>query len=134
QTCALPICFISFIMYFIISMNTNSKYDHDLVIEEYYKAELGFQDEINKEENAKKLSENLSWSKTEEGLLISFPEDLDAEKISGTVYLYRTFNKKLDFDIPITIDKHCIFITKDNLLHSIWNSKKESTNQNESFI
>ncbi|WP_417889212.1 FixH family protein [Xanthomarina gelatinilytica] len=128
------ICFISFIMYFIISMNTNSKYDHDLVIEEYYKAELGFQDEINKEKNSKNLSENLSWSKTEEGLLISFPEDLDAEKISGTVYLYRTSNKKLDFDMPIAIDKHGMLIPKDNMLEGRWNLKIDWTYQDDAFL
>ena len=32
--------FISFIMYFVINMNTNDKYDHDLVTEDYYKQEL----------------------------------------------------------------------------------------------
>ena len=31
------IAFISFIMYFVISMNTNNKYDHDLVSENYYR-------------------------------------------------------------------------------------------------
>ena len=35
--------FISFIMYFVVNMNTNKKYDHDLVTEDYYKQELEFQ-------------------------------------------------------------------------------------------
>ena len=47
--------FISFIMYFVISMSTDKKFDHDLVTEDYYQQELKYQDDINKVENAKKL-------------------------------------------------------------------------------
>jgi len=68
------IAFISFIMYFVVNMNVNKKYDHDLVTEDYYKKELEFQNDIDKETNAKNLVENLSWKKTTEGLVITFPE------------------------------------------------------------
>ena len=49
------IAFISFIMYFVISMNTDKSLDHDLVNEDYYKQELEFQNDIDKEKNAKTL-------------------------------------------------------------------------------
>ena len=42
------ILFISFIMYFVISMNTDKSLDHDLVDENYYKQELEFNKDINK--------------------------------------------------------------------------------------
>ena len=32
--------FIGFIMYFVVNMATNDKYDHDLVVEDYYQQEL----------------------------------------------------------------------------------------------
>ena len=41
--------FIAFIMYFVVSMSTGDKYDHDLVVEDYYKAELEYQKDIDKE-------------------------------------------------------------------------------------
>ena len=69
--------FISFIMYFVINMNINKKYDHDLVAEDYYKLELEFQNDIDKQNNAKTLEQNLSWTKTDEGILIAFPEKLE---------------------------------------------------------
>ena len=75
------IAFISFIMYFVISMNTNSKYDHDLVTEDYYKQELEFQNEIDKESNSKHLVENISWKKTTDGIHIIFPASLKKENI-----------------------------------------------------
>jgi hypothetical protein len=42
------VCFISFIMYFVITMSTDSAYKHDLVIEDYYGQELQFQNDIDK--------------------------------------------------------------------------------------
>ena len=73
--------FISFIMYFIITMNVDSKYEHDLVTEDYYAEELDYQNDINKLSNSKRLNENVSYKKTEEGLIITFPKDLDITKL-----------------------------------------------------
>ena len=128
------ICFISFIMYFIIKMNTDSKYDHDLVIEEYYQAELGFQDEIDKEENSNKLTENISWKKTEDGLIITFPENLDSQEITGKVSLYRTSNKKLDFDMPISISNNQMLIPNNKLLDGRWNLKVDWQYKETSYL
>src|SRR5690606_41285068 len=82
--------FISFSMYFIIKVNTDSAYDHDLVVEEYYKAELTFQGEIDREEKARELGENITWTRTEDGPLLSFTEDLDSQSKSGSGFLYRS--------------------------------------------
>jgi hypothetical protein len=128
------VCFISFIMYFIIKMNTDSKYDHDLVIEEYYQAELGFQDEINKEKNAKNLTEDISWKKTKEGLLILFPENLDTQQITGNVFLYRTSNKKLDFELPISISNNHMLIPNNKLIGGRWNLKVDWKYQNAAYL
>ena len=46
------LAFISFIMYFVVTMLTNKDYDQDLVVEDYYKAELHYQEDIDAEENA----------------------------------------------------------------------------------
>ena len=115
------VAFISFIMYFIITMMTDSTYDHDLVVEDYYKQELQFQNEINKETNAKSLAENISWKKTEEGLTITFPEDLLTNSISGIVFLYRPSNKQFDFEIPISLSNHNLLIPDKRLLGGRWN-------------
>ncbi|MFL0353643.1 FixH family protein [Xanthomarina sp. GH4-25] len=128
------ICFISFIMYFVINMNTNSKYDHDLVVEEYYQAELGFQDEINKEEHAKTLSVNISYKNSDEGLLIIFPENLETQEITGMVSLYRTSNKKLDFELPITISNNTMLIPNNKLLKGRWNLKVDWKYQDNAYL
>ncbi len=115
--------FISFIMYFIISMNTNTDYQHDLVTEDYYKAELEYQNDINKEENSKNLEKNIRWKKVDEGIIIEFPENLDFKNITGQVFLYRPSNKQLDFETQISLFKHNLLIPDKRLLDGRWNIK-----------
>jgi len=112
--------FISFIMYFVISMNFNKKYDHDLVTEDYYKKELSYQNDINKQKNANSLEENISYSKTSEGLLIKFPQNFDPKKITGKVSLYRPSNKHLDFETPISLSEIYLLVPDKRLLDGRW--------------
>ncbi len=113
--------FISFIMYFVIRMNTEDKYSHDLVTEEYYKEELAFQKEINAEKNGKALKKNIQVEKTIYGLVISFPEDKNYANISGSISLYRPSNKKLDFEIPISLSDSRIVIKDEFMIEGRWN-------------
>ena len=126
--------FISFIMYFVISMNTNKKYEHDLVTEDYYKQELEFQNEINKETNAKKLTENIRWKKTNEGLVITFPETFKSNSISGNVFLYRPSNKQLDFETSISLSDHHLLIPDKRLLGGRWNIKVDWKYNGEEYL
>ena len=115
------VLFIGFIMFFVIKMNTEDKYDHDLVTDEYYQEELKYQDAIDKEANAKTLKTDIQWKKTDDGILIEFPSDIDYNKISGKVFLYRPSNKQLDMEIPISLSDHYLLIPDDRLLDGRWN-------------
>ncbi|MDY2587708.1 FixH family protein [Winogradskyella aquimaris] len=126
--------FIGFIMYFVISMATNDKYDHDLVVEDYYQKELKFQTDIDKEENSKNLIINVSWKKTQDGILVEFPKNLDIENIKGKVFLYRPSNKHLDFEIPISLSNHNLLIPDNKLLDGRWNISIDWTYNNESYL
>jgi nitrogen fixation protein FixH len=128
------VCFISFIMYFVINMSTNKKYDHDLVVEDYYQQELKYQNDINKEKNSKTLATNVSWKKTDDGILIRFPESLDINKIKGKVFLYRPSNKKLDFEIPISLSNHNLLIPDNSLLDGRWNIKIDWQYNEEDYL
>ena len=126
--------FISFIMYFVINMNTNEKYDHDLVTEDYYKQELEFQNDIDKEQNSKNLSTNITWKKTDKGLVIVFPETLKAENISGKVFLYRPSNKQFDFETPISLSNHNLLIPDKRLLDGRWNINVDWQYNGKSYL
>lgn len=126
--------FIAFIMYFVISMLTNKKYDHDLVVENYYQQELKFQESITKEENSNNLSEQITWRKTNEGMLITFPKNTDANKINGKVFLYRPSNKHLDFEMPISLSNHTLLVPDNRLLDGRWNLSVEWEYDNVEYL
>ncbi|MGJ8593382.1 MAG: FixH family protein [Aquaticitalea sp.] len=128
------ICFISFIMYFVIAMMTNEKYESDLVTENYYGQELEFQHDIDKQNNAKTLEENVSWSKTDEGIIITFPETLEAKDISGNVFLYRPSNKHLDFETTISLSNHNLLIPDNRLLGGRWNITVDWNYKDNSYM
>jgi nitrogen fixation protein FixH len=115
-------------------MSTNKKYDHDLVVEDYYGQELQFQNDIDKEEHSKTLSSNITLTKTEEGIKIIFPENLDLKKIKGTVFLYRPSNKQLDFETSISLSNHNLLIPDKRLLDGRWNIKVDWKYNNNSYL
>ncbi|SOC79765.1 FixH protein [Salinimicrobium sediminis] len=115
------VSFISFIMFFVITMSTDEAYSHDLVVEEYYKTEITFQDQLDKTQNATLLSENIQLEKTSEGMVITFPEELEFSKIKGNVFLYRPSNKQLDFEIPLSLSSNQLLVPDKNLLGGRWN-------------
>lgn len=129
------LAFISFIMYFVITMMSSSDYDHDLVVEDYYKAELHYQQDIDAQENALALHEQISVRRKGESLIVLFPEGIDLEKTTGLVSLYRPSNKKLDFSIPFSEIKSSEFeIPKDQLVNGRWNVKVTWQNSEKEFM
>ncbi|WP_430927684.1 FixH family protein [Polaribacter marinivivus] len=117
------IAFIAFIMYFVITMSTDNTYSHDLVTDKYYQAELNYQQEIDAEKNANRLTEKVTIEKNSKGLKINFPENFIPKNIKGKVFLYRPSNKQLDFEIPISISKTYLLVPEQRLVDGRWNMK-----------
>ncbi len=126
--------FISFIMYFIITMNVNNKYDHDLVTDNYYAEELAYQNDIDKLEMSKTLKENISYEKTADGLMIKFPDAIDIKKVTGKVFLYRPSNKQLDFEANISLSKPYLLIPDNRLVDGRWNIKIDWQYNGKSYL
>ena len=129
------LAFISFIMYFVVTMMSSSDYDHDLVVEDYYKAELHYQQDIDAQENALALNEQISLERRGDSLIVLFPEGIDLEKTTGMVSLYRPSNKNLDFSIPFSEIKSSEFeIPADQLVNGRWNVKVTWQNSEKEFM
>ncbi|SEQ56670.1 FixH protein [Hyunsoonleella jejuensis] len=126
--------FIAFIMYFIVSMNVDDKYDHDLVSEDYYGEELKYQKDIDKLKNAKSLVTNISHERTEDGLKINFPEDIDYKEITGKMFLYRPSNKQLDFETAISLSNPYLLIPDKRLVDGRWNIKIDWQYKGKSYL
>ena len=127
------VLFISFILYFVLTITFQSEYAYDLVDEEYYKTELKYQDEIDKLENTKKLSSKISITKTEEGFDIVFPNEID-NSTTGVINFYRPSTKTLDFSIPLKIDNNKMSITHVNLISGNWNITIDFTSNSEEYL
>lgn len=113
--------FIAFIMFFVITMITDKAYSHDLVVEEYYKNELSFQEQLDKTQNANLLSENIHLEETSKGLVITFPQELDYHLIKGNLFLYRPSDKRLDHEIPLSLSSNQLLVPDETLLGGRWN-------------
>ena len=91
--------FMTFILYFVVKVQSDSKYDNDLVVEEYYKHDIHYQEEMQRVQNAQDLPNKPLVSQLENEVTITFPVNFDPKKITGNVALYRPSNKKLDFQV-----------------------------------
>ncbi len=116
------VLFIAFIMYFVVKISTDKKYDYDLVTEEYYKKEMVYQQEIDAEENSNSLESKITGEKVADGYLLTFPKNIDYSKIEGNVFLYRPSNKQLDFQLPLKISSPSLLIPDQRLVAGRWNT------------
>ncbi|MFK5890535.1 MAG: FixH family protein [Flavobacteriaceae bacterium] len=107
--------FMAFILQYVYRVSVYDKYEHHLVAEDYYKDELNYQKEIDREENANKLIENVKILKTNEGLKIIFPKEFEFDKVSGVIKLLRPSNYKLDLKKDLKLSSNTFLILDDEL-------------------
>lgn len=112
--------FMIFILSFVFKVQSNDKYDNELVVEDYYKKETKVQGDIEKQQNANDLKEKLVIQNTKEGIQIQFPADFDYSKINGKVSFYRPSSQKLDFEIKLSLSSPYLLIPKSNLANGLW--------------
>ncbi|MNQ32830.1 hypothetical protein D3C85_462460 [compost metagenome] len=117
--------FMSFILYFVFEVQSNSKYDNDLVVEEYYKHDSHFQEEMARIQNAHDLQQKPSIVYNAEGVKVAFPANFESDKIKGNILLYRPSNKKFDFKTQITLTNSALLIPKDKLVKGRWDVNME---------
>lgn len=112
--------FMTFILFFVFLVQSDSKYDNELVVEEYYKYEIGLQKQLDKESNAASLADKVIFENTSESIRIKFPASFDYKNIKGHVSLYRPSSQKLDFTIPIVLSSSNLLIPKSDLAGGRW--------------
>ncbi|MES2486073.1 MAG: FixH family protein [Bacteroidota bacterium] len=112
--------FMSFILFFVFRVQSDHKYDNELVVEEYYKQERGLEAELGKEQNAAALEHKVTVETTKEAIKIIFPEGFDVKNIKGKVSLYRPSDRGLDFDLPLNLSTPYMLIPKSKLAGGRW--------------
>jgi len=126
--------FIIFILSFVYKVTFLPQYDHHLVSENYYKDELNYQQEIDKESEGIKLKENIILAKTPNGIVINFPSEFEPTKITGTIVFQRLSNNKIDFELPIQLISNNFLIKDENLVAGRWDVKIEWTVNNTTYL
>ena len=117
--------FMTFILYFVFQVQSNSKYDNELVVEEYYKHDAHFGEEMIRIQNANNLVQKPIITVSKLGITIVFPNDFEPKNIKGKVSLYRPSNKKLDFEVPISLSNPTLLIPVSNLVGGRWDINME---------
>ena len=112
--------FMTFILFFVFLVQSNSKYDNELVADDYYKKESNVQSDIESQTLSNSLKTKLKVEKTAEGLQVIFPADIDYKNINGTISLYRPSNQKLDFETKISLSSPIMLIPKHKLVSGLW--------------
>lgn len=126
--------FMTFILYFVFQVQSNSKYDNDLVVEEYYKHDAHFGDEMKRVQNANDLVQKPIITVSKVGITIAFPKEFAPKRIKGIVSLYRPSNKKLDFEVPISISNPTLLIPNSNLVGGRWDINMEWQYEGKSYL
>jgi len=112
--------FMAFILFFVFTVQSDSSYDNELVVEDYYKQERVLQERLDKEQNAAELQHKLQIINTQDAIKIIFPEEFDPKLIQGKVSLYRPSAQQLDFEIPISLSAPYLLIPKSGLAGGRW--------------
>lgn len=128
------ILFISFIMFFVVNMLTDDKYDHDLVVESYYKKNLTLQKDIDDSKKALALEHKVEINLKNQDLEILFPTEFDPEGIKGELFMYRPSDKTLDFTVDVKL-KSQRFVLPDQYFNSgRWDAILKFTYKGEDYM
>lgn len=126
--------FMIFILQFVYRTLAVDKYEHHLVSEDYYKDELYYQKEIDKVNNASKLAQNVKATRVKEGILVTFPDDMDETRITGKIYFQRPSDKRLDFSRDIELTDHLMIIQDEKLINGRWNLKIDWSHDSHEYL
>jgi hypothetical protein len=102
--------------------------DINLVRDDYYEAEVQFNEKLETIKRTKKLSEDLVIKQIPDYILVQFPTEIRDRKIAGTIFLYRPSNEKLDYELSIKIDSlKTQLIPTDKMIPGQWKIQIEWT-------
>ncbi len=127
--------FMSFILYMVITMMTDKRYDFDLVVENYYQYELGYQDNLDARNRAAQLTNTIEIVKNNKGVTLLFPEDIVQNiQEGGEVYFYRLNDKSQDFKLPLDIKNNAMTIPDAMIESGRWDLTITWVMNNQEYI
>ncbi|GIM53040.1 cytochrome Cbb3 oxidase maturation protein CcoH [Capnocytophaga cynodegmi] len=128
------VAFIAFIMYFVVNMTINKKYDHDFVTDDYYKKEFSYQNMMVKAQKTEKEQMTVQIQSSLGGVTLIFPSKITDENVAGSVSFYRPSDRKRDFKIPLQLKNKQMLVPINVLSEGRWNVEVNYTFNNNDYI
>ena len=100
-------------------------HDVNLVREDYYEAEIKFDETKETIERTKNLEENLSIKLADKNIKLVFPSQFNHNNtLSGAILLYRPSDRALDINKSIKVDSNNVqYISAEPLKSGMWKIK-----------
>lgn len=124
--------FATFILYFVYRVQSDPKYDNELVVEEYYKKDMRYGEEMERMQNAAALTEQPEIAVTGEGIQVRFPAGDLPE--AGTVSFYRPSSGNLDFSCPLSSTDPLTAVPASKLVAGRWGVTLEWTRGGRHYL
>jgi len=121
---AMVLVFLTFMSIFLYLFYKSLQYakDYDLVVDDYYTAELQYGEELKKIRAADTMRIPVIIRQKSDGVEIVFPTYMHPDRVNGTVTLFKPDNKRLDKTFPIRLDSsRTQFIPRDSFTYGRWN-------------
>jgi nitrogen fixation protein FixH len=113
------VLFIGFIMYMVVTMLSDKGYDHEMVVEEYYKKELTLNEKIESQKNAETVKEFIQLQANPNGVLISLTEEL-ADIKTAEFSAYRASDITKDFTVKLNFNADREALINKALISGLW--------------
>lgn len=99
----------------------STKYDNDLVEENYYEKDLAYQSRYERIENSLNLEEKLSIQYDVELNQIELDFPVNEESLSGNIRMYRADDEKKDMRMPVLLmQENKMLINAEELTEGVW--------------
>ena len=96
-----------FIIFFLVAVVAfiiyTSQQEYQLVEEDYYPKELRYGEKITMMENLNALGERIILAKTEDKIVVTFPQIFKGKTLQGKIHVYRPSDERQDFIVPVNI-------------------------------
>ncbi len=113
-----------FVISLLLQLKASFRYDHSLVVEDYYQHDLDYQKHYDKLVNTQQLEHqlDLKLDATTSELILSFPAGMD--DVSGSIAFFRTNDSSLDFRLPVDLEtQNRQRISVEDLREGLWKIK-----------
>jgi hypothetical protein len=106
----------------------------ELVTDNYYEQEIRYQQQIDKLDNVSKLGGALTMDVSGDDLVITFPEAVKDQRITGELYLQRPSDARADDRINFTVVNGELIVPMAHRMKGLYHAKMEWSIGDQEFL